>query len=344
MRKYHVFALSLLTCLSLFLANRYFRSDGASIAAPRQVSKPIEPSELSVPEDRLDFGTVWATNDFVWNLPITNQGSEPLEITDFLQSCTCTSVRPTQLAIPPGATETVKVHVDLVTKYRDQTAFQITAKTRDPRGEVKAQQPWTISGRVNRLLTLDRPLQFQTRSVLEQPLKPVECTATFATPIDSLEVESDDRRFAVNAERIDGSDRFRIRLSSTRKLECGTLDQIVTLTPKKGGHDLPASKIRCTGAIERDIEPIPPPLLGGPRKVGETWNERLACLSRTGRSARILSIRSDSPNIVGEAEGTSATIRVSIREPGQQTAKVFVRVEGEDGTYELPVDVYWLGQ
>ncbi len=332
----------LLFSVSLYFAYHAYRNEHRP--ASDSNSKRSIPSKLSVPQDRLDFGTVWATTEFVWYLPITNRGSEPLDIIGFDQSCTCTSVRPESLNIQPGATETVKIRVDLISKFRERTAFQITAKTRNPKGEVETQAAWTISGRVKMLLSFDGALHLPATSILAQPLAPIEITVTATTNLDSLDAETDNPRFLAKAVRIGATEQFKIQLISRSNLAYGRTDQAVTLIPKLAGEILPVTKLRCTGSIERDVELVPATLLGGTRNLSEVWSEAVTVASRTGRKAKPSSCRFDSPDISAEVEGAIVRMTITPKAVGQKYSKGFVRVEGEDGSYELPLEVFWIGQ
>ncbi len=76
---------------------------------------------LVVSPEELDFGSVFARDQFPWKLHIKNPGSQTVEVIDLRPSCGCTKVTPTSLTISPGETREVQLTLDL-TKVRAERA------------------------------------------------------------------------------------------------------------------------------------------------------------------------------------------------------------------------------
>src|ERR1022692_2800795 len=68
---------------------------------------------LAVAPASLDFGLAWEDSSFHWPLPVENRTGEDVEITQFVPSCSCTSVQPDSLLIPAGQTRETTLTLDL---------------------------------------------------------------------------------------------------------------------------------------------------------------------------------------------------------------------------------------
>jgi hypothetical protein len=49
-----------------------------------------------VGQQYLDFGEVWEDPAFAWVIPIENRSAETIRIVEFVPTCSCTAVKPSQ--------------------------------------------------------------------------------------------------------------------------------------------------------------------------------------------------------------------------------------------------------
>ena len=151
---------------------------------------------LVVSPEELDFGSVFARDQFPWKLHIRNPGSQTVEVIDLRPSCGCTKVTPTSLTISPGETREVQLTLDL-TKVRAERAepqapnfgVQITPVIED---RAAAPVVWTLKGRVHSFLDISPPtVRFDDELTEGCAFPEKKVLISSSIPLDSLEAECD---------------------------------------------------------------------------------------------------------------------------------------------------------
>ena len=341
-------ALLLLTVVSLITVGAVF---GRGLLAGKPKAEPVAiapPSALFVSPEKLDFGRVWTTARFEWSFPVTNRGSEPLSVIGIGSSCSCLSVSPPRFDLKPGETTTVTAVVDLTAKPRttDEAAFLLTpiveleSKTPHPKVE------WVLTGKSQRLLTLDRPPTFGRVSVLDQPLKTVSITVTTAIPLDLGLAAKSDHPSVAAAIRHDPKDdkKYTLELSATKPLPLCPVKGTVTLTPSdRREAKLSVIAVPFDALLVPDVECLPPAVLGGGHPVGATFTQSVTLASLGRRPFKELSVSADGAGLSVKQVGDEFLVTQQCQVAGQQTGKVVFQVEAADGRYAITADVTYVG-
>jgi hypothetical protein len=150
---------------------------------------------LSVPASALDFGEVFESRAFSWTFPITNSTDEDVQILAFSSSCNCAAIDPEALTIPPRATSSVVLTLDLTgTASGADDTRDFSAAILAVRGAAYPYEAaWTIKGKIRKVISLSPrsvvftelirgtkyPLQ-DVRVVAHAPLHALEAVSKFA--------------------------------------------------------------------------------------------------------------------------------------------------------------------
>jgi hypothetical protein len=318
------------------------------ISATPQPVAVDPPSPLVVPSDKLNFGRTWETNHFAWSFPVTNRGAEPLTIDGISSSCSRLSVSPQHFDIKPGETITVTAVVDLTAKARptDAAAFLLTPNVKWPSKSPQPKVEWLLTGTSRRLLTLDRRPTFGRVSVLDQPLKPVSIQAISAIPLSlGLAAKSDSATIHARAIHTPGDlTKYRVELTASKPLPLGPVTGTFTLTPAdRTEKNLPVVTVPFDGLIVPDVECLPPSVLGGGYRVGESFTQSVSLASLGNRPFKVLSATADGPGLSVKQDGSEYLVTQKCEQPGQQTGKVVFQVEAADGRYAITAEVSYVG-
>ncbi len=82
-------------------------------AGEQRHNRTLEQIGLIVEAKDLNFGETWETRDFPWQLRLRNRGNHLLRILSVRSSCSCLSVSPSSLTLPPGQKVSLKLKLDL---------------------------------------------------------------------------------------------------------------------------------------------------------------------------------------------------------------------------------------
>jgi hypothetical protein len=100
----------------------------------------------------LNFGEAWVTDDFEWPVTMENVSDETLKVTGIAGSCTCQRFEPSSFELAPGATQTVKIRIDL----RSQLSQSNSSVSRTRFWATVAGQPkpqyWELTGNIKTAL------------------------------------------------------------------------------------------------------------------------------------------------------------------------------------------------
>jgi hypothetical protein len=99
-------------------------SGGVYIGQTFLVDRPYN-AGLRIDPEYLDFGEVWAEEQFKWRIPIENTSDREVGIAEFTASCQCSLIEPPSLTISPHSTAEVVATIDL-TKGRDSEPYEST--------------------------------------------------------------------------------------------------------------------------------------------------------------------------------------------------------------------------
>ncbi|MEX2119600.1 MAG: hypothetical protein WD847_08395 [Pirellulales bacterium] len=322
------------------------------------VSRSAPGKEILTVDDKwLNFGVVWEQKDYVVTLPLKNLSDGPLEVRAVI-SCGCGAFDPQQLTMAPGATERVRVSLDLTRPDpeidsglpRDFATLVTFAL------DEKSPVSFNLRGEV-----LPHPLSIQPRSVefgepliKDSPWPSRSVRVTSAHPIRSLQAVCDKRIADVRVHRpIPGDYSWEVVVSPSPELPPGPLELRVALdavfdVPELAG--VPPATLDVKGVVETDVYANPRSLHFGLVGVGEVVSEVLSLGSRhdpfevLGMEPSGGSELSVTP--AGELAGGGVSYLVSRRvdEAGLQRGHVRFDVGQGRRRYEVVVPVSWVGK
>ena len=231
---------------------------------------------LTVEAEFLDFGEAWAQDtEFRWELPITNNGKEPISVLRFETSCGCTSINPQTLSIEPGDIETVSLTLDLTHQLDDDgekaRVFGVDIR---PILASRSTAPvvWRVEGNVSDAFTMVPALiDFGNRLVHGQANVPRSVSVKYQEPLESLIVEWD-RRFGTIVAKLSNDDkrRFTITAELNPELPVGSFDYRVAIRANTAnGQSLPPLPLRVLGKVRQAVVVIPEVLHFGIVDKGE---------------------------------------------------------------------------
>ena len=119
------------------------------------VTPPRARNLLAIPKEKLNFGTVLATDKFTWKVPVKNQSTETIDIERIEVSCGCTSVEPNHFSLAPN--ETKEIIFEIALKSRDGAAgtdFSVGFKPIFKHHETVFNDAWEITGSVKSVIEL----------------------------------------------------------------------------------------------------------------------------------------------------------------------------------------------
>lgn len=304
-------------------------------------------------KDALVLGEVWETSDHKVDIPIRNIDTKTISVVDFSSSCGCLSVEPRTFQLAPGATQMVRLRINLMLSQRNDGGaagkeFTVVLTPVLSDGSVQ-QQTWTLQGTVKRLLRLSDPRPFIALTVGEDSETVISATAT--TRMDGLlgSAEPDLANIVVDRDPAD-VDRFLVRIRPKQSLPPGPLEFSVHLRPHRDGEQLQGVTFVVAGVVRGRISAQPELLHLGGHPVGSTATDDLTLRPTKSTAFTVESITSVAPGIIirpansGGAEKRYTISRQIVKE-GQQEDTVTFAVRTQDGRIEnVPVRVLYIGQ
>jgi hypothetical protein len=313
--------------------------------SPTQQEPPLV--QLAVPPGAFDMGEIWEAEEFRWVVQVENREIFSVEVEGFSTSCNCAAVEPQSFVLEPGERREIRLKVDLTAKLASNPDDEVSVQVR-PRlkagadGAVRKGPEWKISGRVRRALALASSAHVGRHSELAQPIPPHSVSFDVLVPLESLSVACDVPGFSASVDLAQPGGKVSVlRLVETSARPVGEFEGVVSLKPiLKGGIPLPTRRLRVAGVIVPDVEPDPPAVLVGGRRLNETFEECVSVRSLTGRSVTVVRAEAEGEGLsVVSIEGGRYRIRQTVRRSGTQTNHVRFTVEasGSGQTVELPV-------
>ncbi len=293
----------------------------------REVAPELQPA-LFIDAKNLDFGDVWETDKFEWQLNVENRGAGVVEVIGLSGSCSCLSIEPNSFTLPSGGTQTLRLTIDLTANPTPtgQISLTVTAMTNRPGDTGSAR--WGVIGRVKQLLVSDGRINFGKHSVLAQPISPLVIPLTSAVPLESLRAECSSPLLSVKTQPTDNSAQsYTVVLRPVGAFQPGPIEFIVTLKPVGVGGPLPIRRVLIQGSIVEDVEAEPGEVLGGGRLLGESFAEEVALRSLTDRPILVESVVAEGSGLSVDQMGTGNRVRVrqtAVKEGNQTTRVVFM--------------------
>lgn len=221
-----------------------------------------EGSSLVADPTALELGEVWESDAHRVEVPLTNKGETTITISRFATTCSCSSVEPTSIEIPPGETRRVVMALDLQPSSREEADKPTTDFSVDLTpflaGEPEQQGPtWQVTARVRRpLLRTPRQIDLGWHSERAQPFEPVLVTVDIAPGIDGLKAFGTKMLVSLNRDK-KGTSRYILSVTPIGPLQVGEVSGFVRLTPYRKGEALPSRTISVRGRVVDDVELTP---------------------------------------------------------------------------------------
>ncbi len=313
-------------------------------------------SGLSVTSESLDFGDVWAQEAFVWSLPLYNETSSDIEITDFDVSCHCTSISPNSLIVPAYGEALVHVTMDLRPMFSEQAmqsdrpfAVLIAARTA---GRSRSDFGWNLEGRIrNAVLVSPIKVDFQDRLVRGSPFSPATVELTCHPDCMGVTAECDSSIAKVNLMPRAGMTDFQLEIIPNAELTAGEHEFDVSLTPQSAdGEEIPDMRIPVICRVWHDVEVVPRQIALGAQNSGESVDATAFLRSRTGKRFVVEDVIAPdnditvTPSIDSDAGQLFRIVCPSVQ-PGLQNQQVrfIVSQQHEDEKFDVSLSVVYHG-
>lgn len=302
----------------------------------------------------LDLGEVWEDPEYVRDLTICNRGSQSVQVNGMRGGCECTAVNPQAFTLAPGASQQVRVKIDLTHRTphqfgvdRRELALTIHPTFAD-RGI--AAEGWAIRGVIKSRVSVDgRELAFgDTCGQGESVTRTMKATAH--VPLAALEATAPSDKATVSVvpapKRPGGYD---IPVTPNPDLPLGPVrfDVALTATMSDG------AKHRCVafgvyGEMRSPVRIISDPVLLGEHPVGST-PEAVVSVRFPAASWSVDRIETEHPDTrvipTDKLDGRPAyRISQPISKPGDGTCQVRFVCRKPNGQLEtMPATLQWYG-
>lgn len=309
------------------------------------------PSILSVDPKHLNIGSVWLSDKFEWQLPITNRDQGPVTLQSLDGDCSCATLGPLPLHFIAGETKVLHLALDFTrwsaVQRDDGEPYRLKLKGLLHSEYGSSHVAWQIIGRIKPSIRSDSDqLPFGLQSVRQQGIER-SITLTLADGIDHVECEPS-LNWIVQIIRDPASNspqRLTVTVRSRGLLVPRRIVDAIHVVPvTAAGVRLPAKRIALSGELVRDVVPTPRSLHLGRRLCGTTASEAVRLDSLTAGEFRLIRIESSDAALTvmpaGESEGVrSFTLALACGRMGNQqlTATFVVAQDGEEFSIPLPV-------
>lgn len=308
---------------------------------------------LIVRERFLELGEVWQHPQFVLTLPIENPTPKDVDVVGLDRSCACLAAEPASFRVPAGATQDVKMTLDL--RYggkegelkRDFVVFVY------PRiaGSTLRQSGWRIAGCVRVPFTLDPPeVRYEIGTVVRgEAVGPKAVRVlSHAGEMDTVIVQCKPPLGMATVSKA-GAQGFRIDVVPSPDLPLGPFAFDVVLEGRTCSPQMPlVGSLPVRGIVVDDVEAVGAPVMLGLRNEGEVVSATVLLRSRSGRSFDVVKVAVATDDISIEKVPGGSDIQQNYRltwriiREGPESSKVVFHIGGANGepTREIEVPVF----
>lgn len=198
------------------------------LSSAARVSTTTQRTEVSIElaRDCSDFGEVWETSNFSWQLRFANPNREHIRIERLVSSCDCVELPSQALEIPPGGERTVDIRLDLTKQkptLRDgrywHVRFPLIVHWTDGLGKER-QAGWYLTGQAKDLVEV-RPSMVRIGDNLTRGHRGITKTVVVKPLLDGLDLQLS--RWPANLEcfvTAEG-DGYKLSITPTAQLPAG---------------------------------------------------------------------------------------------------------------------------
>ena len=320
----------------------------------QRVANPLSTSPLYVAPNEFDFGVGWEQGSHKHAFTLHNRTAQPIAITQWRTSCTCTDITPHTLEIPARGSASVAVTINL------SAAYSAKADSPDQRlsisvepilfSGVATQTAWTFSGKARRIF-VEYPSISGTLDYLEPP-KPRTILFKTHFPLTDADVTSSSPLLRASIRTLDGEAKsHQIDVSLVGDLTLGRFDSSLKLTGRSLGQDLPELPIPVIVDVLADVFAEPPFIHFGIVESELPSRQSLKLRSRHQRPFDVLEVQSPWPTLTvnhrsmepGEPADVFDAV-VADPENHSRGGKVVFTIRQERKTYSIPVGVTYVSR
>lgn len=347
-------SLSVLAATLLVFAWSYWLR---SVANVDRVSRQEEQPAVELLPGCQDFGEVWETQCFSWQLRFRNPTGQPIRIEQFRSSCECTSLPTQPLELPPGSTASVPFCVDLrrLGYFDDEPVRVVRFGVSGfvcAAGQAPKEYHWVVSGRARRYLNYPRSLGFNEELVCGIHGSPREVPIQAAIPLSTLRL----KRLPIGwtgevHQSAKTSNHYSLRLVPLVTSPGVFRDTVELELQDEQGSLLPTQELRVQGIATERIELFPREIFGGAQAVGTRVRSSLFITSRAGEMITAQGLeptdgRLGLVQVRNEGHTTYLDIEWVVEGLGDQALDgiVIVQVNGNRANvHRLPFRIRWYG-
>jgi hypothetical protein len=124
---------------------------------PRTTAKRETIDGLEIDSPHLDFGEVWASEDWSRLIPVRNTTERPIHVEEFRTGCPCHVAETKALTIPPGETREVRLILDPAKQSPSLVGqpYRVDTELRPVIGGWPAPRAWRVRGTIRPLIGTD---------------------------------------------------------------------------------------------------------------------------------------------------------------------------------------------
>jgi hypothetical protein len=340
---------------SLIAANRAGLWLASSVGGGvQQGSSPSLPPIIAVPKT-LDFGTVWETNTFHWDLVFQNVSDKPAALRDVHGGCSCTtSQQRDELLLKPGEQVTIPLVIDLFKLWPNDPsevrAVEVPVEGVLVTGGEKTEHRWVLRGRIRHLLSC-QPYQVglgedliageggQLIRVRIRPNRPVSQVRLKRAPEGwSLDLKAT------------GTKGYELDALPCKRKVGAFSDEFQLEVVCEDGVVMPAHPIKVEGRATDDVDVLPCPLDLGVRHLGTTAEGCFWVRARSGGPIQAVELATTDRLLIHiDAHRSGDSWRVDferlIEAPGhgEYTGTMRVKLQAK-GWKEVKYHLKWYGK
>ncbi len=255
-----------------------------------------ESGPVRLAEDSSNFGTVWSSSDFRWDLVLINQSPDPIGLQTFSTSCGCTVVSSGSepILLAPNEPKKIPLTIDLRGKPAapgETRPFHVGISALTIDGH---EMRWEVSGMVRDAFWMAVPESISLSTVAGDET-PATRNISFRndTAVIDIRVESDlaELKTSLIAESPSGVFSVKISAMSTNTVSSQVGHLILSGTHTDGNQISTEWPVKVVSQADLFLEP-PITHLGAIR-AGKETRSHFTVASRTGRRFGVLGINVD---------------------------------------------------
>ena len=306
-----------------------------SLAGTRRAS--IGELGLTVDPECLDFGEGWEGEILTHSLPLKNGSNDTIEIVDVRTSCACVVAEPRVFSIGPGATEHLRLEIDLTSRSRERAKQPYWDIRQDIVVVTRNAPPkachWRLHGRVRRSWIVSPNCvrlgnQLARGSQIPKASFRIQCYE----PCGELSASCSSGKIEAAISVLNDEERVflvTVTVSEHASSVAGVIDEVVTVTGAKADAACSSPlRVRVLGTVVEDVKLSPEFVHFGPKALGDTAVAEVTISSRSGKSVSVESVEIPDDTVAVHRAPVSPAGTVTFRlvqrvvRPGEQSSIV----------------------